>query len=242
MSLFKKLGLTGLALSGALSFGGCVSQADDLYRRGAIDRQNYEIMKSQERRQKGGFLLALGGTLTGMRGAQIGDVRAIVGGQGLSNLGSSIAGSSNTNVYVNNDGNRNNSNNSGLDSRGAGPTWEVFTAAGAEDCNPKDNSINIHDEKEIWEKGKTRFVVGEDFLYGAGIRNAQGRTLRHYGQETPDGEIKLMSEIQVPKRGYFFHYMGILTQPGKFHSYLTLDGVRIGDFRIQVFEDPDRKK
>ncbi|MEK6924769.1 MAG: hypothetical protein AABW71_00850 [Nanoarchaeota archaeon] len=152
-------------------------------------------------------------------------VAQVIGGQ-LSQYGSAQAGASNTNVYVNGNGSGNSN----------APRWDIFTCTAYNDFN---NDGTRDPDKEVIGKNKTEFFVGDTVRYVAVIYNCKGRTLSIFGQDKPGVAPRKFSEIIVDSDAKIYNSSNLkLDIPASWYAYWTLDGVKIGEHRINVREDP----
>jgi len=116
-----------------------------------------------------------------------------------------------------------------------GPTWETFTCSEFKDFN-KDGIVDL--DREIVNKGKTEFYVGDTVTFVIRLLNCGDRTLKFFRQETVEGELVENDKAIIPNNRCFRLYSSVLGMPGDFHAYITLDDARIGDYRISVRGDP----
>jgi len=117
------------------------------------------------------------------------------------------------------------------------PRWEFFSCDGAKDFN---NDGKIDCESEIINKGKTEFYVGDSFAYIGRLRYCKGKELTFFNQNIPGAEIKERWKKIIPNDHFMFLLGGSLEQSASWHAYVTLDGAKIGDYRITVREDPSK--
>lgn len=114
--------------------------------------------------------------------------------------------------------------------------WEIFTCSELYDF--KKDGYNL--TSDVVDKGKTEFFVGDKFQYVLGIYNAKGKNVRFFGQEKLGEEPRLRGNwiVKYDEGVAIDEIKGVLTEPGNWYGYWTLDGVKIGEHRIIVREDP----
>jgi len=117
------------------------------------------------------------------------------------------------------------------------PKWELFTCTDYADFN-NNGLINIDDPHEVINKNKTEFFAGDICKYVFALQNCKGKELTIFGQEVPGEELRLKAKIVIRKDNYLNCITCLLKEPANWHAYVALDGVRIGDYRISVREDP----
>ena len=133
----------------------------------------------------------------------------------------------------------NNNASSNYDSNS--PRWEIFTCTAHSDFNhdglmdPRDISLG----GEVVNKGKKEFFVGDTARYVVVLYNCKGRQLEMFGQAVKGEPLKSTTKIIVDSNNRVYSSKDMrLNEPADWQTYLTMDGVKIGEHRITVRENP----
>ena len=118
------------------------------------------------------------------------------------------------------------------------PSIEYFTCT---DLIDLDKNGGIDTEREVIDKGKTEFYIGDSCCYVGKFTNLKGRTLKFYAQYVAGGEIRLIKESIIPNNALIRTFGRVnLVDPAYLHAYVTMDDVKVADFRVNFKEDPTK--
>ena len=120
------------------------------------------------------------------------------------------------------------------------PRIIYFTCSRVIDLNNDDINDISENSNEVMDRGKTEFYVGDDYLYVAKLYNCKGRNVQIFSQCSLGGEVQGSNVYKIQKNPYNMVFGGKAEVSGSWHTYITMDDIKIADFRVNVKEDPAR--